>query len=170
MNKKAKKIGLFYALKSDKTARVAEMIKKELGDEPVVEAVETAWQKDFETYDLLIIGASTWFDGELPVYWDELYPELQSLELKGKKVALFGLGDQVKYPDNFADSLGILAEAFEHAGAEVVGYTDVEGYTFSHSKALRNGKWCGLVLDEDNQSNLTEARVKQWCNALKGLL
>ncbi len=170
MNKKVKKIGLFYALKSDKTARVAEKIRKELGDEPVVEAVETAWQKDFESYDLLIIGASTWFDGELPTYWDELYPELQALELKGKKVALFGLGDQVKYPDNFADSIGILADAFEQVGAEIVGFTSIDGYTFSKSKSVRDGKWCGLVLDEDNQSQLTDERIKHWCGELKTLI
>ncbi len=170
MNKKVQKIGLFYALKSDKTARVAEKIRKELGDEPIVEAVETAWQKDFETYDLLIIGASTWFDGELPTYWDELYPELQTLEMKGKKVALFGLGDQVKYPDNFADSLGILADSFEQTGAKIVGFTSTEGYTFSKSKSLRNGQWCGLVLDEDNQPELSNQRIEQWCRRLKELL
>lgn len=48
----------------------------------------------------MIVGASTWFDGELPTYWDELVPELESLDLKGKKVAIFGLGDQKNYPDN----------------------------------------------------------------------
>ncbi len=170
MNKKVKKVGLFYALKSDKTARVAAKIRKELGDEPVVEAVETAWQKDFEIYDVLIIGASTWFDGELPTYWDELYPELQTLELKGKKVALFGLGDQVKYPDNFADSLGILADAFEQVGAEIVGLTSTDGYTFSKSKSVRHGKWCGLVIDEDNQPELTDERIHKWCGELKSLL
>ena len=67
----------------------------------------------------MIVGASTWFDGELPTYWDELVPELESLDLKGKKVAIFGLGDQKNYPDNFVDGMGILADAFQKAGAGV---------------------------------------------------
>ena len=99
-----KKIGLFYATKADKTTWVAEKIQKEFGkDKLEVVAIEQAWQNDFTAYDCFIVGASTWFDGELPTYWDELLPELRTLNLKGKKVAIFGLGDQIRYPENFAD-------------------------------------------------------------------
>ena len=93
-----KKIGIFYAAKADKTSWVAEKIQKEFGASAESVAIENAWQNDFEAYDNFIVGASTWFDGELPTYWDELLPELRTLQLKGKKVAIFGLGDQVKYP------------------------------------------------------------------------
>ena len=86
-----KKIGLFYATKADKTTWVAEKIQKEFGkDKLEVVAIEQAWQNDFTAYDCFIVGASTWFDGELPTYWDELLPELRTLNLKGKKVAIFG--------------------------------------------------------------------------------
>ena len=61
--------------------------------------IEQAWQNDFAAYDCFIVGASTWFDGELPTYWDELLPELRTMKLKGKKVAIFGLGDQIRYPE-----------------------------------------------------------------------
>lgn len=163
-----KKIGLFYLANAVKTSKVAKKIREELGADHVdVISVEKAWGDDFEAYDQLIVGVSTWFDGELPTYWDELIPELETLDLKGKKVALFGLGDQVNYPDNFADGLGILSEAFEKTGAVVVGYTPVENYTFNHSKALRADKWCGLVIDVENQSKLTDKRVKDWCEQLK---
>ena len=68
-----KKIGLFYATKADKTTWVAEKIQKEFGkDKLEVVAIEQAWQNDFTAYDCFIVGASTWFDGELPTYWDEL--------------------------------------------------------------------------------------------------
>ena len=73
-----KKIALIYAANSDKTALVAKKIQKELGDAVEVVSVENAWQNDFEAYDYLIVGASTWFDGELPTYWDELLPELRT--------------------------------------------------------------------------------------------
>ena len=90
-----KKIGLFYATKAERTSWVAEKIQKEFGEDKIeVVAIEQAWQNDFAAYDCFIVGASTWFDGELPTYWDELLPELRTMELKGKKVAIFGLGDQ----------------------------------------------------------------------------
>ena len=163
-----KKIGLFYAAKAEKTSWVAERIQKEFG-ESHIEAVpiEQAWQNDFAAYDCFIVGASTWFDGELPTYWDELVPELETLDLKGKRVALFGLGDQANYPDNFVDGLGILGEAFEKAGATLVGYTSAQGYTFNHSRALRDDKWCGLVIDMENQPKLTDKRIKEWCGQLE---
>ena len=161
-----KKIALIYAANSDKTALVAKKIQKELGYAVEVVSVENAWQNDFEAYDYLIVGASTWFDGELPTYWDELLPELRTLQLKGKKVAIFGLGDQAKYPDNFVDGMGILADVFEEDGATLVGFTSTEGYKFNKSRALRGNQWCGLVIDLDNQAELTDKRVREWCKEI----
>ena len=145
---------------------VAKKIQKELGDAVEIVSVENAWQNDFEAYDHLIVGASTWFDGELPTYWDELLPELRTLQLKGKKVAIFGLGDQAKYPDNFVDGMGILADVFEEDGATLVGFTSTEGYKFNKSRALRGNQWCGLVIDLDNQAELTDKRVREWCKEI----
>ena len=166
-----KKIGLFYATKADKTTWVAEKIQKEFGKEMNLERIsapiEQAWQNDFAAYDCFIVGASTWFDGELPTYWDELLPELRTLDLKGKKVAIFGLGDQIRYPENFADGIGLLAEVFEGDGATLVGFTSSEGYTFERSRALRGDRWCGLVVDLDNQSEQAEKRIREWCEQVK---
>ena len=109
-----KKIGLFYATKAERTSWVAEKIQKEFGEDKIeVVPIEQAWQNDFAAYDCFIVGASTWFDGELPTYWDELLPELRTMKLKGKKVAIFGLGDQIRYPENFADGIGLLAEVLK---------------------------------------------------------
>ena len=106
-------------------------------------------------------------DGELPTYWDELLPELRTMELKGKKVAIFGLGDQIRYPENFADGIGLLAEVFEGDGATLVGFTSSEGYTFERSRALRGNQWCGLVIDLDNQSEQAKKKIKEWCEQVK---
>ena len=76
-----KKIGLFYAAKAEKTSWVAERIQKEFGESHIkVVPIEQAWQNDFAAYDCFIVGASTWFDGELPTYWDELLPELRTMD------------------------------------------------------------------------------------------
>jgi flavodoxin I len=163
-----KKIGLFYGTSTVKTAQVAKKIHNAFGDNIVdFIAIEEAWKKDFEGYDNIILGVSTWFDGELPTYWDEVVPELSDLKLKNKKVAIFGLGNQVNYPENFVDGIGILAETFEKAGATLVGLTSTEGYTFEKSRALRDGKFLGLAIDVENQAKQTEERVKNWVEQLK---
>ena len=162
-----KKIGLFYGTGTDKTAQVGLEIQKAFGDTVEVVSVENAWQKDFENYDYLIVGTSTWFDGELPTYWDEMVPELRTLKLKNKKVAIFGLGDQVNYPDNFVDGIGLLAEVLENAGATLVGFTSPDDYKFNQSKALREGKLLGLAIDVENQDDKTTKRIKEWSKQLK---
>lgn len=162
-----KKIGLFYKTDTGKTTLVAKEIQKEFGNGVEVLPIENAWQKDFENYDHIIAGTSTWFDGELPVYWDEMIPELKTLNLKNKKVALFGLGDQMNYPDNFADGIGILAEVLKDAGATLVGLTSPKDYKFNHSGALKNNKLQGLVIDIENQPEKTKIRIKAWCEQLK---
>lgn len=163
-----KEIGIFYGTNTAKTAQVAKKIKEAFGKDKISPvSVEEAWKEDFETYDNIIIGAATWFDGELPTYWDELIPLIESMNLKGKKVAIFGLGDQKKYPDNFADGNGILAEIFEKAGAKIVGLTSTDDYNFEKSKAIRDGKFLGLVVDLENQSDKTKDRVEKWVKQLE---
>ena len=58
-------------------------------------------------------------------------------------------------------------EAISGKGGKTVGYTSMEGYYFENSKALRDGKFVGLALDDDNQSDLTDKRVKDWVAQLK---
>lgn len=163
-----KKIGLFYGTSTTKTAAIAQKIQEAFGQADLdIVPIESAWKEEFLTYNYLIVGTSTWFDGELPTYWDEVMPELTGLELQDKKVAIFGLGDQVNYPDNFVDGIGVLAEAFKTAGAKLVGLTSPEGYTFNQSHALKDGKLQGLALDIENQSDQTEKRIKDWVDQLK---
>lgn len=163
-----KRIGLFYGVNTAKTAGIAKKIQTAFGNADVdLIPIENAWQKEFQAYDNIIIGTSTWFDGELPTYWDEVIPELKALELKNKKVAIFGLGDQIGYPDNFVDGIGILAETFEATGAILVGFTSPEEYDFNQSLALKNNKLSGLAIDIENQSDKTQKRIQDWVEQLK---
>jgi len=164
-----KKIGLFYSFNTNKTAKNAEKIKKAFGDIVAIESVnvEDIDEETFLTYNNMLLGVPTWFDGELPNYWDEFMPAMEDLKLKGKTVALFGLGDQVGYPENFVDAIGILAKAMEERGAKVIGLTATEGYKFENSKAIRDGKFLGLALDIENQAALTDDRIKNWVEQLK---
>lgn len=94
-----KKIGLFYATKAERTSWVAEKIQKEFGEDKIeVVAIEQAWQNDFAAYDCFIVGASTWFDGELPTYWDELLynPQIQISAESETKRSIFREKDKTK--------------------------------------------------------------------------
>jgi flavodoxin I len=163
-----KKIGLFYSFNTNKTAKNAEKIKKALGDVEVESVnVEEVDEDTFLSFDNMILGVPTWFDGELPNYWDEFMPAIEDMKLKGKTVALFGLGDQKEYPENFVDAIGLLAIALEDRGAKIIGLTSPEGYTFERSVALRNGQFLGLALDIENQAALTDDRIKTWVEQIK---
>lgn len=163
------KIGLIFSFNTIKTAKNAEKIKKALGKDFEVEMVnvEEIDEETFLAHKNMVLGVPTWFDGELPNYWDEFMPAIEDMKLKGKKVALFGLGDQIGYPENFVDAIGILATALEDRGAKIIGLTSTDGYTYERSAALRDGKFLGLALDIENQAGLTDERIKAWVEQLK---
>lgn len=113
-------------------------------------------------FDLLVLGLCTWNIGQLPSDLETRLPELAALDLSGKLLALFGTGDAVGYPDTFLDALDIVDEALQPTGATRVGSWPVRGYTFTASLAQRGDEFLGLGIDEDNERELTEERVKGW--------
>lgn len=129
--------------------------------------VESIEPNVFNKYDLLILGVPTWFDGELPSYWDEMVSAVEDLDLKNTKVALFGNGDQVNYSENFGDAVGLLAEVLESSHAQIIGKTSTKTYTFEASKALSDDSFVGLILDFENQNKLNKERVSGWVKQLK---
>jgi flavodoxin I len=163
------KIGLFYGTQTGNTQTIAELIQKEMGGSSVVELndIANASPSDFDPYEAIIVGCPTWNIGELQADWEGFYDELDDMSFQGKKVAYFGAGDQVGYADNFQDAMGILEEKITSVGGTTVGYWSTEGYDFNESRAVRNGKFVGLAIDEDNQSDLTSSRVKSWVAQLK---
>jgi flavodoxin I len=163
-----KKIGIFYSFNSTKTAKLGEKIRDAFENKNIESIdAETVTEELFKQYDNIIVGVPTWFDGELPIYWDEFVPALERMNLNGKKIAIYGLGDQKGYPENFNDGVGIFANIVSQRGAEVVGFTEVDEYEFESSKANKSGKFCGLCLDQENQARLTPKRIQNWVTQLK---
>ena len=163
-----KKVALIYSFNSTKTAKIAEKIIKEWADESLIPInAENIDENTFMAFDQLILGVPTWFDGELPNYWDEFVPAIDDLNLKGKTFAIYGLGDQVNYSENFLDAVGIMAGLLESRGASLVGFTKSEGYTFERSRSIRGDKFLGLAIDYENQHQLTDSRIKDWVKQLK---
>lgn len=163
------KIGIIYSFNSTKTAKAAEKIKEAFGTDFTITAVnaEDLTEEMFLSFTNLILGVPTWFDGELPNYWDEFVPALEDLNLKGKTIAIFGLGNQVEYPENFGDAVGIMAELIQERGAKLIGQTSAEGYNFESSRALAGDKFLGLLLDQETQPRLSKDRIEKWVNSLK---
>lgn len=163
------KIGLFFGTQTGNTETIAEAIQAELGGNSVVDLhdVANAEIDDLKEYEYLIIGCPTWNVGELQSDWDGLYQDLDKIDFTGKKIAYFGVGDQIGYSDNFQDAMGILEEKISSLGGKTFGYWITNDYDFSESRAVRNGKFVGLAIDEDNQSDLTSSRIKSWVAQIK---
>lgn len=165
-----KKIGLYYNFDTKKTSRVASKIKEAFEKEGYeivpVDVDENLTEEQFMQFDRMLLGASTWMDGELPYYWDEFVPAMEDLKMKGKKIAIFGLGDQKNGRENFQDAIGLLGYLLEERGAKLFGFTSTEGYTFERSAGLKDGKFMGLSIDLENQAGLTDERVESWVKQL----
>lgn len=163
-------IGLFFGSDTGNTARAAELIRKEFDRfQPglvTVTDIARCNLRDLEAYDKLILGVPTWNIGELQSDWDLLFPQMDTLNLTGKQVALFGLGDEGGYPDTYQDAIGIIGAKVRERGAQLVGYWSTAGYDFIASRGVEDGKFMGLALDNDNAPELTPERIKAWVRQL----
>ena len=160
------KIGIFYGSTGGVTAEVAEAIKSEFGEGDVHE-VDSGIANQIADYSVVLLGTSTWGEGELQDDWEDFIDELDDADFSDKKIALFGTGDQDGYPDTFVDGMGTIYERVTANGGTVIGYWPTEGYEYDGSTAEIDGRFVGLVIDEDNQADLTSDRVKRWVDILK---
>ncbi len=169
------KIGLFYGSTTCYTEIAAEKIQATIDafleeDKSLVELhnIKDTTLDNCHDYDFIIFGISTWDYGEIQEDWESIWLDINELDLKGKTIALYGMGDQVGYTNWFQDALGMLHEQVIAQGATIIGYWPNTGYEFTASKALTNNEtqFVGLSLDEDNQYELSEQRIEQWCEQI----
>ena len=160
-------IGLFYGSTVGGTQRVGELISRELGVPIKVHDIGNCTTEIFDRYDRMIFGVSTWEGGSMQEDWRAFKKGLEQADLFGKTVALYGLGDQLDYPENFQDGMGELFELLVDRGATVVGRWPSVGYQFEQSSAIVLEKFVGLAIDEANQPDLTEERVHDWAQYIR---
>lgn len=171
--------GIFFGTDTGRTRKIAKMIARKLdgrADDPV--NVNKASPEDLLRYNALILGTPTYGEGALPGLefgcqtesWSEFLPLLESLDFGGRTVALFGLGEQEKYPDVFVDAMGTLYDALLARGARFIGDWSTEGYTFTASTAVDDDRFVGLALDLVSQNHLTETRLDAWLARISPLL
>ena len=167
-----KKTAIFYGSSTGTTEAVANLIASKLGIAPADVHDAGKLTADLAgSYDVLILGTSTWGYGELQDDWYDGVKVLKSADLSMKFVALFGCGDSESYCDTFCDGIGVLYEDLKDSGCTFLGNkVSTDGYSFSSSIAVVDGAFVGLPLDEVNESNKTAERIDAWTAEIKSKL
>lgn len=156
---------IFFATSTGKTEDVADRLKELLGTD-AKDVADISSIDELTSADALVCCIPTWNTGadeaRSGTAWDDLIQEIPDKNFQGKPVAILGLGDSSGYGDNFCDAMEELYTAFNQSGAKLIGKVPTEGYTFEESKSVINGKFCGLPIDEDSESDLTDERLSAW--------
>lgn len=173
-------IGIFFGTDSGSTRlvakKIAKQLKKRIGEAAVDKPLNVgrASPDDLDRHACLILGTPTYGEGLLPgkaadlddESWAEFLDGLKGRDFSGVTIALYGLGDQETYPKHFVDGMRHLYDFFAAAGAHLVGGCDTEGYEFRRSKAVVDGRFVGLALDQHLQHLLTDARISAWLDEI----
>lgn len=157
------KVGIFYGSTTGVTKDISKKIAEKIGGE-VYTANEIEKMLDM---DLTILATSTWGAGDLQDDWLGAIDNLKKLNIQGKKVALVGVGDQIMFSSTFVNGLKELYDIVKEQGANIVGDTSIEGYEYDDSTAIVDGRFVGLVVDETNQSELTDERIENWLREIQ---
>ncbi|MEM8859273.1 MAG: flavodoxin [Chloroflexota bacterium] len=158
---------IFYGSTTGSTEIIAEKVQdvwaKANGETlPIVNVGDSSQIMSLLGYNKLLLGIPTWNIGKLQDDWEIVYPYLERIDLSDKTIAIFGIGDQYGYPENFQDAMGILGFKLIERGAKLVGYTSVEGYEHEYSRAIEGDQFIGLAIDDVNQPELTDGRIETW--------
>lgn len=157
------KVGIFYG----STTGVTENISKRVGQLINAEVMNASEIEKITEFDLAILATSTWGMGDLQDDWMDALESLKRINLHSKKIALIGVGDQMAFGSTFVDGIKDIYDIVKENGGEIIGKTSIYGYEFDGSKATEDDLFLGLVIDEVNQSNLTDERIKNWISSLK---
>jgi len=167
------KIAIFFGPLDGAVNRVANKIKKAIGEDKVVMVpVKDATVADLEKYDKIIFGISTvgketWHSTYSNLDWAEFLPEIAKTTYEGKTLAIFGLGDHITYSLTFVNHIGLLANELMDRGAVLVGKVPIDEYEFDESEAVVDDLFLGLPVDEDFEPELTDERVRKWVEQIR---
>lgn len=160
------KIAILYGSSTGNTESVARKLNDLLEGNADLFNVDSVSIDEIKSYPYLILGTGTTGIGELQEDWDSFLPGFSKIDFSGKKVAIFALGDSASFSSSFAESMYVIYEAI-HDKAEIVGKVADEDYTYDDSMAVIDGEWIGLPLDEDNEYDMTDKRLKSWAEKLR---
>jgi len=161
---------IVYASATGHTEDIAERLKVLLPGSELKDLDRIDFTKELEESEALICCTPTWNTGSETkrsgTTWDQHIDNIPHLSLKGKPIAIVGLGDSAAFSKYFCDAMEELYKLFESAGGRMIGHVSVEQYIFDHSKSVVDGMFCGLPLDEDNESEKTDERLQSWARLI----
>ena len=114
---------VIYGSTTGNTETVANWIRESLdssGDQVDLFDVAGITPESVAKYSLIILGSSTWGEGELQDDFIDFYDAMSSEHFKGKKVAVFGCGDSEMFPECFCQAVDTIAEKAIMCGADVI--------------------------------------------------
>lgn len=161
-----KKIGIFYGSTTGTTEHIAKEIASDMGIRDIdIHDVRNTSPSVLGDYDVILIGSSTWGDGEIQDDMHDFIDGAGVVSLKGKYVGVFGCGDDTM-SETFCNAVGKIYDAMKKTGATMVGDFNADGYEFDHSDAEINGRVVGLLIDNVNHDNLTSEKIKEWTDEI----
>ena len=162
------KPGIFYGTSTGTTEKVAKLIAQAVGaaDTDVYDVAKTS-PSTVGDYDLIILGAPTYGSGDVQDDMADFLDGVRVLDLKGKKAAVFGCGDE-SMGSTFCSGVEEIYKALKDTGTTMVGEYNTFPYRFESSAAVpvQGGEAVGLLVDDVNEPDKTETRVKDWVKTL----
>ena len=147
----------------------AHRIAKQLGVADIKNIADMT-AADFDNYDNLILGTSTWGAGDVQDDWYSGIELLKKLDMSNRTVALFGCGESGSFPDTFCGGMSALYEAVAEQGAHLIGQVDASTYDYADSASVVDGKFVGLAIDIDEDDDKINDRIAQWTGQIASLL
>ena len=160
------KIAILYGSSGGNAESVARQTQDLFEGEADLYNVREVTLDEIRDYPYYIIGTSTTGIGDLQDDWEGFLPSFIRLDLSGKKVAIFALGDSASYSSSFAESMKVVYDEIVDR-TTIVGQMPDEGYTYDDSMAVIGGMFVGLPIDEDNEYDMTGERLTAWVEKLK---
>lgn len=162
---------LMYWPKAGNVEFCAKLIAKEYQDIEI-KSIDEVNPDDLKNHSQLIIGCSTvgsetWSNTDNSDPWSAFMKQIEDANITDKSVALFGLGDQIRWPKHYVDGMAVLHEQISGKGAKMVGKWSIEGYEHEESEAQEGDFFFGLALDEDHQAELSLERIQKWVVQIK---
>lgn len=162
-----KNFGIFYGSTTGVMADIAQRIAQKLNiPTDDIHDVAKTQPSSVGNYNNLIFGSSTWGLGDEQEDWLDFLDGLEMIDLRGKRIALVGVGDETM-ADSFCSGIGRIYSRLKNSGAYFMGSYPADVYKFNHSDSIVNGQPIGLLLDETNHPDLTDSRIDGWLLTLK---
>lgn len=163
-----KNVGIIFGSTTGTCEDLANTIASKVGGETI--NITDVTQEQIESFDVLLLGSSTWGCGELQDDWYDGVKLLKSANLSGKAVGFFGCGDGMSFSDTFCDAMGLIYDEIADSGCKFVGEMSTDGYSYDASAAEKDGVLIGVALDELNESDKSEARISAWVEKIESQL